>query len=46
VVTQPIKAGELLTYANCRPDETMKIVQLRRAQDQMLAGVESTKTGS
>jgi predicted homoserine dehydrogenase-like protein len=46
VVTQPIKAGELLTYANCRPDEKMKIVQLRQLQDQMLASTESTKTGS
>ena len=46
VVTQPIKAGELLTYANCRPDEKMKIVQLRQLQDQMLASIESTKTGS
>jgi predicted homoserine dehydrogenase-like protein len=43
VVTQPIKAGEFLTYANCRPDERMKIAQLRRAQDQMLIGIESTK---
>jgi predicted homoserine dehydrogenase-like protein len=46
VVTQPIKAGELLTYANCRPDEKMKIVQLRQLQDQMLASIESTKTGN
>ncbi|WP_428391637.1 NAD(P)H-dependent oxidoreductase [Lichenicoccus sp.] len=33
VVTAPIRAGEALTYENCRVDETMQIVKLRRAQD-------------
>jgi predicted homoserine dehydrogenase-like protein len=37
VVTKAVKAGELLTYDNCRPDETMHIVRLRRLQDEILA---------
>ncbi|CAH1649860.1 putative homoserine dehydrogenase-like protein [Hyphomicrobiales bacterium] len=36
VVTRAIKAGEYLTYDNCRPDETMEIVKLRRRQDDLL----------
>jgi predicted homoserine dehydrogenase-like protein len=32
-VTRPIGKGELLTYANCAPDETLTVVQLRRRQD-------------
>ena len=32
-VTRPIAKGEYLTYANCQPDERLKIVQVRRAQD-------------
>ena len=39
VVTRPIAAGEDLTYENCRPDETMQIVRLRREQDAFLAGL-------
>ncbi len=39
VVTGPIAAGEYLTYDNCRVDETMQIVRLRRQQDAMLAPV-------
>ncbi len=37
VVTRPIGVGESLTYENCRVDETMRIVKLRRAQDAWLA---------
>jgi len=33
VVTRPIRAGEYLTYDNCRPDESLKVVQFRRLQD-------------
>ncbi len=36
VVTRPIAIGESLTYDNCRVDETMRIVRLRRAQDAWL----------
>jgi predicted homoserine dehydrogenase-like protein len=35
-VKLPIAKGEFLTYANCRPDERLKIVQVRRAQDEMI----------
>lgn len=37
-VTQPIRKGEMLTYANCRPDQSMAIVRLRAAQDAALYG--------
>lgn len=33
-VTKPVKAGERLTYANCTPDESLVITQIRRRQDQ------------
>jgi predicted homoserine dehydrogenase-like protein len=33
-VTRAIGKGELLTYANCAPDETLTVVRLRRRQDQ------------
>ena len=36
VVTRPVAVGENLTYDNCRVDETMRIVRLRRAQDEWL----------
>jgi predicted homoserine dehydrogenase-like protein len=36
VVTRPIAKGEILSYANCAPDERLKIVQVRRAQDEMI----------
>ena len=36
VVTAPIRAGAALTYENCRLDESMQIVKLRRAQDALL----------
>ena len=32
-VTRRIARGERLTYANCAPDESARIVQVRRAQD-------------
>jgi predicted homoserine dehydrogenase-like protein len=32
-VTAPIAKGELFTYANCQPDQTSKLVELRRRQD-------------
>jgi predicted homoserine dehydrogenase-like protein len=35
-VTQRIGRGELLTYANCAPDERQKIVHVRRAQDEWI----------
>ena len=35
-VLSPVRKGELLTYANCRPDPAAKIVELRRRQDEML----------
>src|SRR5437773_1526071 len=34
-VTRPIGKGDYLTYQNCAPDERLKIVQVRRAQDEM-----------
>ncbi len=37
VVTRPIGIGEPLTYGNCRVDETMQIVRLRRRQDALFA---------
>jgi predicted homoserine dehydrogenase-like protein len=36
VVTRPMQPGEYLTYDNCRVDETMQIVKLRRQQDALL----------
>jgi len=41
VVTKPVKAGEYLTYANCRADETLAIVKLRRLQDAFVAKLEA-----
>jgi predicted homoserine dehydrogenase-like protein len=34
VATKPIKAGEALTYHNCRPDESLLVTQIRRRLDQ------------
>jgi predicted homoserine dehydrogenase-like protein len=34
--TRRIAKGALLTYANCAPDEKQRIVQVRRAQDEMV----------
>ncbi|MBW4035720.1 MULTISPECIES: NAD(P)H-dependent oxidoreductase [Acidiphilium] len=36
VVTSPIARGAMLTYANCRPDQSMDIVRLRGLQDAAL----------
>ncbi|RYX93540.1 MAG: homoserine dehydrogenase [Comamonadaceae bacterium] len=38
IVTQPIRKGELLTYANIAVDETSKIVEFRRRQDKLVYG--------
>ena len=35
-VTRAIAAGDYLTYANCAPDETLSIVQVRRMQDDFI----------
>ena len=39
IVTQAIRKGELLTYANIAVDETSKIVEFRRRQDKLVYGV-------
>jgi predicted homoserine dehydrogenase-like protein len=36
-VTRRIAKGDLLTYENCAPDERLKIVEVRRAQDAQIA---------
>jgi predicted homoserine dehydrogenase-like protein len=36
VVMRAIAKGDYLTYANCQPDERLKIVQVRRAQDEFI----------
>jgi predicted homoserine dehydrogenase-like protein len=33
-VMRPLKAGELLTYDNCVPDDSMVVTQIRRRLDQ------------
>ncbi|MDX7952096.1 homoserine dehydrogenase [Lichenihabitans sp. Uapishka_5] len=33
-VTQPIRAGEKLTYANCTPDDSLIVTQIRKRLDQ------------
>jgi predicted homoserine dehydrogenase-like protein len=33
-VAKPIRAGEKLTYDNCRPDESLLVTQIRRRLDQ------------
>jgi predicted homoserine dehydrogenase-like protein len=37
--TRRIAKGELLTYANCAPDASLRIVQVRREQDEHVGGV-------
>ena len=37
-VTAPVAKGDLLTYANVRPDPTSRLVELRRLQDEMIFG--------
>ncbi len=38
--TKPIKKGELLTYGNVAVDASSRIVELRKRQDKMLAGLQ------
>ncbi|MEF2072229.1 NAD(P)H-dependent oxidoreductase [Consotaella aegiceratis] len=33
-VTRPVAAGELLTYANCEPDESFAVTRIRRQLDE------------
>ena len=42
VMTQPVKAGAYLTHGNCRVDDALKIVQLRRLQDMLLDNADAT----
>ena len=35
-VTRAIAKGDYLTYGNCAPDQRLKIVELRRAQDDLI----------
>jgi hypothetical protein len=37
-VTRRIAKDEYLTYANCAPDERLRIVELRRLQDDVVRG--------
>jgi len=37
-VTSPIRKGELITYANAAPDAGSRLVELRRRQDELVAG--------
>jgi len=39
IITQSVKAGDYLTHENCRVDEDLKIVQLRRLQDKLLDNI-------
>jgi predicted homoserine dehydrogenase-like protein len=39
-VARRIAKGDYLTYANCTPDEKLKIVQVRRAQDELVRATE------
>jgi predicted homoserine dehydrogenase-like protein len=39
VVRRPIAKGDYLSYANCAPDERLKIVQIRRAQDESIGAL-------
>ena len=39
ITTQSVNAGEYLTHDNCRVDEDLKIVQLRRLQDKLLDNI-------
>jgi len=39
ITTRPVTAGDYLTYDNCRVDEGLKIVQLRRLQDKLLDNI-------
>ncbi len=43
VTLKPIAKGEYLTYDNCRPDESLTVVKLRREQDAVLSGGQAQK---
>jgi predicted homoserine dehydrogenase-like protein len=34
VVSKPVKAGDIITYANCVPDKDLIITQIRHKLDQ------------
>ena len=38
-MTRPVRKGELITLADAMPDERLKIVEVRRAQDAMIAAL-------
>ncbi len=38
-MTKPVRKGELITLADAVPDERLKIVEVRRAQDAMIAAM-------
>ncbi|WP_291654115.1 SAF domain-containing protein [Bosea sp. (in: a-proteobacteria)] len=40
-MTRPVRKGELITLADATPDERLKIVEVRRAQDAMIAALTS-----
>lgn len=40
-MTRPVRKGELITLADAAPDEQLKIVEVRRAQDAMIAALTS-----
>ncbi len=45
VTVKPIAKGNYLTYDNCRPDEALTVVKLRREQDAILSGARA-QTGA
>ena len=45
-VTKPVKAGEKLTYANCTPDGSMVVTQIRQRLDQSDARFVSAASGT
>jgi predicted homoserine dehydrogenase-like protein len=40
-----IRAGDTLTYENCRPDENLTIAKVRRKQDEMVARIQRSQSG-
>ena len=40
-MTRPVRKGELITLADAVPDERLKIVAVRRAQEAMIAALTS-----
>ncbi|HQT61833.1 MAG TPA: homoserine dehydrogenase [Acidiphilium sp.] len=45
-IIRPVRKGEMLTYANCRPDQGMAIVRLRAAQDAAQHGAVAAHAGA